>query len=85
MMLKEIISDTKRDWLQTGSLKSLEKTMMHLLLNTNLRTLLTVAASKKLQVMHYDVKIAHRNGDMDEELYMTQPEGFVKPGEQARV
>jgi len=38
--------------------------------HTTLRTLLTVAASRKLQVRHYDVKTAFLNGDIDEELYM---------------
>jgi len=36
-------------------------------------------------VRHYDVKTAFLNGDIDEELYMKQPEGFVKPGEQGKV
>src|SRR6218665_1275613 len=46
--------------------------------HTTLRTLLTVAASKKMQVNHYDVKTAFLNGDIKEELYMNQPEGFAK-------
>jgi transposase InsO family protein len=53
--------------------------------HTTLRTLLTVAASKKLQVRHYDVKTAFLNGDISEDLYMVQPEGFIKPGEEHKV
>ena len=34
---------------------------------------------------HYDVKTAFLNGDINEELYMKQPEGFVKPGEEQKV
>lgn len=52
---------------------------------TTLRALLAVAASKKLQVSHYDVKTAFLNGDIDEELYMKQPEGFIKPGTEQKV
>ena len=36
-------------------------------------------------VNHYDVKTAFLNGDINEELYMKQPEGFVKPGEEQKV
>src|SRR6218665_1582229 len=53
--------------------------------HTTLRTLLTVAASKKMQVNHYDVKISFLNGDIKEELYMNQPEGFAKPDEEQKV
>src|SRR6218665_3960802 len=50
-----------------------------------LRTLLTVAVSKKMQVNHYDVKTAFLNGDIKEELYMNQKEGFAKPDEEQKV
>jgi transposase InsO family protein len=52
---------------------------------TTLRALLAVATSKKLQVSHYDVKTAFLNGDIDEELYMKQPEGFIKSGTEQKV
>lgn len=39
------------------------------------RTLLTIAAARKLKVRHYDIKTAFLNGEVEEYLYMSQSEG----------
>lgn len=52
---------------------------------TTLRILLTVAAAEKLRVRHFDVKTAFLNGDIEEDIFMKQPEGFVNPGEEHLV
>ncbi|KFD62470.1 hypothetical protein M514_25320 [Trichuris suis] len=44
------------------------------------RALLAIAATRKLHVRHLDVKNAYLNGDLEEELYMEQPPGFVEKG-----
>ena len=32
-----------------------------------------------------DVKTTFLNGDLDEEIYMDQPEGFVEPDQESKV
>ena len=43
----------------------------------SIRLSLAIAASKQWEVHHMDVKCAFLNGDIIEEIYMQQPEGFV--------
>lgn len=44
--------------------------------HTTLRTLLTVAARRTLQVKHIDVKSAYLHGELTETIYMKQPKGY---------
>lgn len=41
-----------------------------------LRMILTLAAKNDMIVKHVDVKSAYLNGDLEEEIYMKQPEGY---------
>ena len=50
-----------------------------------LRLLLTIAAMLDFEIHQMDVKTAFLNGYLDEEIYMEQPEGFVKPGQEHLV
>uniref|UniRef100_A0A2N9IVS8 Uncharacterized protein n=1 Tax=Fagus sylvatica TaxID=28930 RepID=A0A2N9IVS8_FAGSY len=52
---------------------------------TSIRMLIAFASIYKLVVHQMDVKTAFLNGDLDEEVYMDQPEGFVLPGNEKKV
>jgi hypothetical protein len=51
----------------------------------SIRTVLAIAASEDMEIHQMDVKTAFLNGFVEEEIYMAQPEGFVKPGEENLV
>ena len=44
---------------------------------TTLRFLLRVVAAENLELHQLDVKTAFLHGDLDEEIYMEQPQGFA--------
>ena len=52
---------------------------------TSIRTLLAIANQLNLEVHQMDVSTAFLNSELEEEIYMTQPEGYVKEGEEDLV
>ncbi|KAJ9535862.1 hypothetical protein OSB04_un000976 [Centaurea solstitialis] len=52
---------------------------------TSIRVLLALSSIYNLYVHQMDVKTAFMNGDLDEEVYMRQQEGFVLPGNENKV
>jgi hypothetical protein len=52
---------------------------------TTIRVLLSLTASYGLLVHQIDVKTAFLNGELDEEIYIDQPDGFVVKGEEQKV
>ena len=46
----------------------------------SLRNLFALAVEEKLTIHQMDVETAFLNGTLSEEVYMTQPEGSVRPG-----
>nr|CAE05066.1 OSJNBa0094P09.5 [Oryza sativa Japonica Group]CAE05129.1 OSJNBa0079F16.21 [Oryza sativa Japonica Group] len=52
---------------------------------TTIRVLLSLAASHGLLVHQMDVKTAFLNGELDEEIYMDQPDGFVVEGQEDKA
>ncbi|KAK2455989.1 putative mitochondrial protein [Trifolium repens] len=52
---------------------------------TSIRVLISIAAIYNLTLHQMDVKTAFLNGDLEEEIYMEQPEGFVIHGQENKV
>nr|GEX05155.1 zinc finger, CCHC-type [Tanacetum cinerariifolium] len=52
---------------------------------TTIRLLLTLATIHNLVIYQMDVKIIFLNGDLDEEVYMKKPKGFVISGDEHKV
>nr|GFC60621.1 zinc finger, CCHC-type [Tanacetum cinerariifolium] len=50
-----------------------------------IRLLLALAAIHDLVIHQMDVKTAFLNGDLDEKIYIKQPEGFVMPGHENKI
>ncbi|KAD5507479.1 hypothetical protein E3N88_15182 [Mikania micrantha] len=50
-----------------------------------IRLLLALSASRGWEVHHLDVKSAFLNGELEEEVYVNQPEGFVKKDQPLKV
>lgn len=52
---------------------------------SSIRALLSFAVQNNLYVHQMDVVTAFLNGHLEEEIYMEQPEGYVKPGQEHLV
>jgi hypothetical protein len=50
--------------------------------HSSIRTFFSIVASHDLQLEQLDVKTAFLHGELDEEIYMDQPEGFIVPGKE---
>lgn len=50
-----------------------------------LRVLIALATKLELKINHLDVTAAFLNGELSEEVFMEQPEGFVKQGMENKV
>ena len=48
----------------------------------SLRTILSRSAARNLDMTQLDVKTAFLYGEIGEEIYLNQPEGFVPPGKE---
>jgi hypothetical protein len=80
----------KARWVVNGSrqrkdLGHFDKTASPTLKFASLRTLLAKAAKRRWPVYQLDFDSAYLNGDLDEDIYVRQPEGFEVPGKEHLV
>jgi len=52
---------------------------------SSIRLILAIVASMNLELHQMDVKTAFLNGELDEEIYMEQPLGFIQNGQERKV
>ena len=50
-----------------------------------IRTLITLASIYNFEINPMDVKTAFLNGELEEEIYMHQPKGFVMPNHERKI
>src|SRR3954471_22649228 len=62
-----------------------EETFSLVAMIKSIRILLAIAAYHDYETWHMDVKTAFLNGNIEEELYMIQPEGFIDPRKAGKV
>lgn len=53
--------------------------------HSTLRMLIALAVNLKLEIAHLDVASAFLNGELHEQVFMKQPEGFIAPGQETEV
>ena len=49
---------------------------------TSIRLIFAIACQKNFELRQIDVKGAYLNGTLEEDIYMRQPKGFIKRGEE---
>ena len=62
-----------------------EETFSPVAMLKSIRILLAVAASLDYEIWQMDVKTAFLNDNLEENIYMRQPEGFITKGEEHMV
>ena len=76
LMIKGYKQTKGLDYFDTYSLVTRKK---------SIRMVLAITTLRNLEVHQMDVKIVFLSGDLDEEIYMEQPEGFFALGQERKV
>ena len=50
--------------------------------HSSIRTFFNIVAMHDLELEQLDVKTAFLHGELEEKIYMDQPEGFIVPGKE---
>ena len=86
MMKTEMLRGTSVGWLCKGVSKPKGLTTTRRFAPVarfgSIRTLLAIAAKRKMYVHQMDVHTAFLNGTLDEDVYMSQPKGFEVEGKE---
>ena len=61
-----------------------EETFSPVAMLKSIRILLSIAAALNYEIWQMDVKTAFLNGNLDESIYMMQPEGFIVEGQEQK-
>ncbi len=62
-----------------------EETFSPILRFTSISLILSIGANLDLELHQIDVKTAFLNGELKEEIYIEQPIGFIKKGQENKV
>ncbi|KAH9769125.1 hypothetical protein KPL71_011879 [Citrus sinensis] len=62
-----------------------EETFSPVVRFASIRLMLAIVAHLDLELYQMDIKIAFLNGELEEEIYMAQPQGFVIKGQERKV
>ena len=62
-----------------------EETFSPVSMLKSIRILLSIAAHYDYEIWQMDVKTTFPNGNLDEEIYMMQPEGFIAKNQEHMV
>lgn len=62
-----------------------EETFAPVIQYSAVRLLLAIAVERKLEARHIDIRTAYLNSEVDEEIYVHQPKGFIATGNEKSV
>lgn len=62
-----------------------QETFAPVVRHSTIRTVFSIVAERDLDIVQFDVKTAFLYGELQEELYMSQPEGYITEGKEEQV